>query len=101
MSKRFEEIKDEYAIKLSPDHDYISNYETFKNYFASRHIDWFDSFNSEVLLTGEVPTEAIKAEIETANQNHFQSWCIGDRVLRTETAPVVALSVLNYHFSIK
>ena len=42
-----------------------------------------------------------EAEIETANQNHFQSWCIGDRVLRTETAPVVALSILNYHFSTK
>ncbi|EQA1823894.1 16S rRNA (uracil(1498)-N(3))-methyltransferase, partial [Acinetobacter baumannii] len=24
--------------------------------------------------------------------------CIGDRVLRTETAPVVALSILNYRF---
>ena len=42
-----------------------------------------------------------EAEIETANQNHFQSWCIGDRALRTETAPVVALSILNYHFSAK
>ena len=42
-----------------------------------------------------------EAEIKAANQNHFQNWCIGDRVLRTETAPVVALSVLNYHFSIK
>ena len=42
-----------------------------------------------------------EAEIDAANQNHFQNWCIGDRVLRTETAPVVALSILNYHFSIK
>lgn len=42
-----------------------------------------------------------EAEIKAANQSHFQNWCIGDRVLRTETAPVVALSVLNYHFSIK
>lgn len=50
MSKRLEEIKDEYAIELYPDHDYISNYETFKNYFASRHIDWFDSFNNEVSI---------------------------------------------------
>ncbi|MGM7371109.1 16S rRNA (uracil(1498)-N(3))-methyltransferase, partial [Acinetobacter baumannii] len=24
--------------------------------------------------------------------------CIGDRILRTETAPVVALSILNYRF---
>ena len=42
-----------------------------------------------------------QTEIDAANQNHFQSWCIGDRVLRTETAPVVALSILNYHFSTK
>ena len=42
-----------------------------------------------------------EAEIDAANQNHFQNWCIGDRVLRTETAPVVALSILNYHFSTK
>ncbi|HBO72259.1 MAG TPA: 16S rRNA (uracil(1498)-N(3))-methyltransferase [Acinetobacter sp.] len=42
-----------------------------------------------------------EVEIDTANQNNFQNWCIGDRVLRTETAPVVALSILNYHFSIK
>lgn len=40
-----------------------------------------------------------EAEINTANQNNFKNWCIGDRVLRTETAPVVALSILNYHFS--
>ena len=40
-----------------------------------------------------------EAEIETANQNHFQSWCIGDRVLRTETAPVVALAILNYRLA--
>mgnify|MGYP000181509724 FL=1 len=40
-----------------------------------------------------------EAEIDAANQNHFQNWCIGDRVLRTETAPVVALSILNYHFA--
>ncbi|RKG34928.1 16S rRNA (uracil(1498)-N(3))-methyltransferase [Acinetobacter guerrae] len=39
-----------------------------------------------------------EAEIQTANANDFQNWCIGERVLRTETAPVVALSILNYHF---
>lgn len=42
-----------------------------------------------------------ETEIETANQYQFKNWCIGDRVLRTETAPVVALSILNYHFSSK
>ena len=40
-----------------------------------------------------------EAEIYSANQAGFKNWCIGERVLRTETAPVVALSILNYHFS--
>lgn len=40
-----------------------------------------------------------EAEINIANHNNFKNWCIGDRVLRTETAPVVALSILNYHFA--
>lgn len=35
-------------------------------------------------------------EILYAHQYGFQSWTIGERVLRTETAPVVALSILNY-----
>lgn len=39
-----------------------------------------------------------EAEISAANEQGFVNWCIGERVLRTETAPVVALSILNYHF---
>ncbi len=38
------------------------------------------------------------AEIQLANQHGFINWCIGERVLRTETAPVAALSILNFHF---
>jgi 16S rRNA (uracil1498-N3)-methyltransferase len=38
-----------------------------------------------------------EAEIQTANEAGFVNWCIGERVLRTETAPVVALSILNYN----
>ena len=41
-----------------------------------------------------------EAEITTANEHGFISWCIGERVLRTETAPVVALSILNYNLVI-
>ena len=41
-----------------------------------------------------------EAEIITANEHGFISWCIGERVLRTETAPVVALSILNYNLVI-
>lgn len=39
-----------------------------------------------------------EAEIEASNQVGFINWCIGSRVLRTETAPIVALSILNYRF---
>lgn len=39
-----------------------------------------------------------EAEIQQSNENGFLNWCIGERILRTETAPVVALSILNYHF---
>ncbi|MFV5490038.1 16S rRNA (uracil(1498)-N(3))-methyltransferase [Acinetobacter sp. ASP199] len=39
-----------------------------------------------------------EAEISAANTQGFVNWCIGERVLRTETAPVVALSILNYKF---
>lgn len=39
-----------------------------------------------------------EAEILLANAEKFQNWCIGSRILRTETAPVVALSILNYYF---
>lgn len=37
-----------------------------------------------------------EAEIDVAVQAGFQKWTIGERVLRTETAPVAALAVLNY-----
>ncbi|MCF9045231.1 16S rRNA (uracil(1498)-N(3))-methyltransferase [Acinetobacter nectaris] len=37
-------------------------------------------------------------EILQANNKDFQNWCIGERVLRTETAPIVALSILNFTF---
>lgn len=39
-----------------------------------------------------------EAEISLSNSKGFENWCIGERVLRTETAPVVALSILNYQF---
>ena len=41
-----------------------------------------------------------EAEITTANEHGLINWCIGERVLRTETAPVVALSILNYNLVI-
>nr|WP_174506284.1 16S rRNA (uracil(1498)-N(3))-methyltransferase [Acinetobacter sp. Marseille-Q1620] len=37
-----------------------------------------------------------ETEIDQANLAGFTNWCIGERILRTETAPVVALSILNH-----
>lgn len=39
-------------------------------------------------------------EIDSANAVGFTNWCIGERVLRTETAPIVALSILNYNLTV-
>ena len=41
-----------------------------------------------------------EAEIQQSNNAGFKNWCIGSRVLRTETAPIVALSILNHSFKI-
>lgn len=40
------------------------------------------------------------SEIELSNKVGFINWCIGNRVLRTETAPIVALSILNYNLTV-
>jgi 16S rRNA (uracil1498-N3)-methyltransferase len=40
-----------------------------------------------------------EAEINAANAVGFENWCIGSRVLRTETAPVAALAILNYRLA--
>lgn len=38
-----------------------------------------------------------EAEIAYSEQHGFLRWQLGERVLRTETAPVVALATLHYH----
>ena len=54
-----------------------------------------DTTSNIVLLIG--PEGGLsEAEIDDANQHGFKNWCIGDRILRTETAPIVALSILNH-----
>ncbi|MGB0223612.1 Ribosomal RNA small subunit methyltransferase E [Marinobacterium sp. xm-a-121] len=37
-----------------------------------------------------------ESEVELALQKGFKPWLLGSRILRTETAPVAAASVLNY-----
>ena len=41
----------------------------------------------------------MRQKLAAANAVGFQNWCIGARVLRTETAPVVALAILNYRLA--
>ena len=67
MSKRLEEIKDEYVIELYPNYDYISDYQKFKDYFASRHVDWYDSFHEEVAI--RYAREVAQASLEKASKN--------------------------------
>ncbi|WP_374663587.1 16S rRNA (uracil(1498)-N(3))-methyltransferase [Acinetobacter sp.] len=58
-----------------------------------------DATNQIALLIG--PEGGLsEAEIQHANQAGFKNWCIGSRVLRTETAPIVALSILNYSLKV-
>jgi 16S rRNA (uracil1498-N3)-methyltransferase len=58
-----------------------------------------DASSELVLLIG--PEGGLsESEIQASNSRGFMNWCIGERVLRTETAPVVALSILNYEFRI-
>lgn len=38
-----------------------------------------------------------EAEIQHSEQHGFVRWQLGERVLRTETAPVVAMATLQYH----
>lgn len=83
LEKWFETPLPETKLVLAPNKDQI-------NVLA-------DASNDLTLLIG--PEGGLsEAEIISANQQGFINWCIGERVLRTETAPVVALSILNYHF---
>ncbi|GAB1262841.1 16S rRNA (uracil(1498)-N(3))-methyltransferase [Aurantivibrio plasticivorans] len=36
-----------------------------------------------------------EGEVEQAHSERFMSWCLGPRILRTETAPIAAISVLQ------
>ena len=62
-------------------------------------VDVLNSVSKDLaLLTG--PEGGLsEAEINAANAAGFENWCIGPRVLRTETAPVVALAILNYRLA--
>ena len=62
-------------------------------------IDVLQEASSDIALLIGPEGGLSDAEIELANQAGFQNWCIGERVLRTETAPVVALSILNFYFT--
>lgn len=54
------------------------------------------SISNEIALLIGPEGGLTETEINTANEYGFTNWCIGERVLRTETAPVVALAILNH-----
>ena len=57
----------------------------------------FPQQNSVVLLIG--PEGGFSEdEVAQAKSGGFDSWALGPRILRTETAPIVALSVLQSYF---
>lgn len=56
-----------------------------------------DDVGSEIALLIGPEGGLSDAEIASANAAGFKNWCIGERVLRTETAPVVALSILIHN----
>ncbi|OTG87496.1 16S rRNA (uracil(1498)-N(3))-methyltransferase [Acinetobacter sp. ANC 4558] len=59
-------------------------------------IDTIHSSLSIALLIG--PEGGLNEnEVQAANRAGFLNWCIGERILRTETAPIVALSIINQY----
>ncbi|WP_323842337.1 MULTISPECIES: 16S rRNA (uracil(1498)-N(3))-methyltransferase [unclassified Moraxella] len=58
----------------------------------SRHKDKLPQ-NIALLVGGE--GGLTPAEIKLATEHNFYTWTIGERILRTETAPVVALAALH------
>lgn len=63
---RLEEIKNELAVKIFPDNEFIEDYQTFSDYFASRHPDWFTNFHREV---AEIyAKECSQASLEKASE---------------------------------
>jgi 16S rRNA (uracil1498-N3)-methyltransferase len=64
---------------------------------TERQLSGYDKPERVALLIG--PEGGLSAsEIEQAQQQNFKPLALGPRVLRTETAPVVALSVLQYNW---
>ena len=62
-------------------------------------VDVLNSVSKDLALLIGPEGGLSEAEINAANAVGFENWCIGSRVLRTETAPVVALAILNYRLA--
>ena len=61
---------------------------------AKQSIQFTAPFPSKLYLLIGPEGGLSEAEIERSNAHGFNNWTLGERVLRTETAPVVALSAL-------
>lgn len=62
-------------------------------------VDVFADATADIALLIGPEGGLSETEIAAANHKGFINWCIGERILRTETAPVVALAILNYNLS--
>ncbi|TCM67795.1 16S rRNA (uracil1498-N3)-methyltransferase [Acinetobacter calcoaceticus] len=60
-------------------------------------VDVLDGIGTEIALLIGPEGGLSESEIQSANAVGFQNWCIGERILRTETAPIVALSILIHN----
>ncbi|TCS43797.1 16S rRNA (uracil(1498)-N(3))-methyltransferase [Reinekea marinisedimentorum] len=62
---------------------------------AAKQPNWPDQAPKAVSFLIGPEGGLTEREVEMAQQNDFQSWQLGPRILRTETAPVVMLSLLQ------
>lgn len=63
----------------------------------SEHAAWPSNVTSACILIG--PEGGLsETEVTAAERQSFRAWVLGPRVLRTETAPLTALSILQQRF---
>lgn len=98
--KTLEEIKDNYVMdKFLASHE-LDTWVDFQNYFASRHPEWFEQHNDEILklYAIEVAKEALKNASENATINKETQYTGGlgiSGLLYEETLVIDKESILN------
>lgn len=65
--RRLEEIKNEYIIELYPNHSFIKDYDSYLEFFASKHPFWFESVNDEI--SERYAKECSRATLNKSSEN--------------------------------